>query len=78
MSINSIILSNFRTITSISVSAEAVAVLVSSFKSAISQNISHGFISTIFFHQMEIETLHLFMIYHSQFDFSHSTTIIFH
>jgi hypothetical protein len=64
--------------TSMSESAVTEAVLFSSFKSAISQNMSPEFKSTIFFHQIEIVTLQDFIIYHSQFAFSHSNIIISH
>jgi hypothetical protein len=49
-----------------------VAVLSSSFNKAISQKISQLLNSAIFFHQIFIDTLPDFNIYHSQFDFSHS------
>jgi len=65
----------FKTITSKSVIALTVAVLSSSFNKAISQKISQGFNSAILFHQIDIATFHLFKIYHSQFEFSHSIII---
>jgi hypothetical protein len=74
----SIKFSKFKTITSISLLAVTVAVLSSSFNNAISQKISPELNSAILFHLIEIETFHLFKIYHSQFDSSHSTIIISH
>ncbi|MFC1798174.1 hypothetical protein ACFLY2_03640 [Patescibacteria group bacterium] len=64
------------TITFISDKADTVAVLASSFKRAISQNISQEFNSAILEPQIEIATLPVLRIYHSQFDSSHSIIII--
>jgi len=52
------------------------AVLGSSFNKAISQKISHAHSSAIGAHPIRIETLQDLIIYHSQFDASHSTMII--
>jgi hypothetical protein len=65
-----------KTITSISVRAVTVAVLSSSFKSAISQKMFQALNSAIFCHFIQIATLPFFIIYHSQFDSSHSIIII--
>jgi hypothetical protein len=72
----SIKLSIDRTITSKSDKALTVAVLSSSLSNAISQNISQEFSSAILDPQIDIDTLPVFIIYHSQFDSSHSIIII--
>jgi hypothetical protein len=74
----SIRLSSDNIITVKSEIAATVAVLGSSFRRAISQNISHAFNSAIFDPPIEIATLPVFNMYHSQFDSSHSITIISH
>jgi hypothetical protein len=53
-----------------------VAVLSSSFKSAISQNISQGHNFATIFHFIEISTSQDSIIYHFQFDSSNSTIIV--
>ncbi|MBT3729472.1 hypothetical protein HOF65_06030 [bacterium] len=65
-----------NTITSISVNAFTVAVLLSSFSSAISQNIAHECSSAILVEFISIDTFQVFSIYHSQLDSSHSTITI--
>ena len=73
-----IILSRLNTINSESSIAVTVAVLSSSFKSAISQKISQELSSDIFFHFIVTSTVHDFIIYHSQFEWLHSISIFSH
>ncbi len=72
----SIKLSIVSMITSRSQVTTTLAVLASSFKRAISQNISQAHSSAIWVPFIRILTLHDFMMYHSPFDASHSTRII--
>jgi len=72
----SIRLSIFKTIAVISARAFTVAVLSSSFNSAISQNIAQAFNSAILLPLIETETFQVLRIYHSQFDSAHSNKII--
>jgi hypothetical protein len=74
----SIKLSSVRIITSVSSIASTVAVLSSSFRRAISQNIFQEFNSAIFCHFIEIFTFHDLIIYHSQFEGEFSKRIISH
>jgi hypothetical protein len=73
----SIRLSKVKTKTVVSSRASTVAVLSSSFKRAISHIIFQACNSAIFFHLIDTFTLPDFIIYHSAFDGSFSSSIIF-
>gem|GEM_PF-1337920 len=72
----SIRLSRVSTITSTSDKVVIVAVLSSSLRRAISQKISPAESSATFCHLILISTCPDLIIYHSQFDFSHSIIMI--
>jgi hypothetical protein len=69
-------LSSVNIITSVSSIDSIEAVLFSSFKRAISQNMSPEWSSATFCHLITTFTFHDFIIYHSQFDLLHSRSII--